>query len=264
MPVIDPVTKAGYELDFEDTFDGTTLDETRWTRNYLAHWSSREASAARYRMGDGYLRLLIEAGQPPWCPEFDRGTVTSTLQTGAFSGALGTNVGQLHFTDGLVVRQEQPTSRLYTPQYGLFELRCNAVDDPRCMVALWMIGFEDRPERSGEICVCEIFGRNVTPDRAGVGMGVHPWADPDLRDDFTVEQIHMDARGFHVYAVEWTPDHVAFFVDNRLVKVCDQAPAYPMQFMLGIYEFAGDGPARPYPREFVVDYFRGYKKAELI
>jgi len=36
-----------------------------------------------------------------------------------------------------------------------------------------------------------------------------------------------------------------------------------MQFMLGIYEFPDDGqttkPAHPYPKEFVVDYVRGYR-----
>ena len=55
---------------------------------------------------------------------------------------------------------------------------------------------------------------------------------------------------------------MAFFVDHRLVKTVEQSPGYPMQFMLGIYEFP-DGrpadPAHPYPKEFVVDWFRGYR-----
>jgi hypothetical protein len=36
-----------------------------------------------------------------------------------------------------------------------------------------------------------------------------------------------------------------------------------MQFMLGIYEFPNDGPATQlthrYPKQFVVDWFRGYR-----
>ena len=45
------------------------------------------------------------------------------------------------------------------------------------------------------------------------------------------------------------------------VKTVRQAPRYPMQFMLGIYEFRDDAgtPAGTYPKEFVVDYFRGYR-----
>jgi glycosyl hydrolase family 16 len=264
--VVDPVTKDGYELVLEDTFDGDTLDRTRWLPHYLPQWSSREASAARYRLGDGALRLVIEADQPPWCPEFDGQARVSSLQTGVFAGPVGSTVGQSRFTPGLVVRQAQDNARLYVPRYGLFELRARAIDDPRCMVALWMIGYEDEPERSAEICICEIFGRNVTADRAGVGMGLHPFGDPRIRDEFSVEDLAIDARELHTYAAEWTPEHVAFFVDHRLVKLVEQSPAYPMQFMLGIYEFPDDGeadqpaPARPYPKEFVVDSFRAWPR----
>jgi len=63
--VVDPVSKAGYELAFEDTFDGEALDETRWFPYYLPHWSSREASAARYKIAGGVLRLVI--GAHSWC-----------------------------------------------------------------------------------------------------------------------------------------------------------------------------------------------------
>jgi Glycosyl hydrolases family 16 len=263
--VVDPVAKTGYELEFEDTFDGDDLDRTRWLPYYLPQWSSREAAAARYRLGGGVLRLVIEADQQPWCPEFDGQTRVSSLQTGVFAGPVGSQVGQSRFKPGLMVRQAQDEARLYTPRYGLFELRAKALDDPACMVALWMIGYEDRPERSAEICVCEIFGRNVTADRAGVGMGLHPFGDPAIRDEFSVEELAMDAREFHRYAAEWTPEHVAFFVDHRLVKLVEQSPAYPMQLMLGIYEFPDQGeasrPARPYPKEFVVDYLRGYRPA---
>ena len=260
--VVDPVTKAGYELVFEDRFDGEALDETRWLPYHLPQWSSREQAAARYRLGDGDLRLVIEADQPPWCPQLDGQTRVSSLQTGVFAGPVGSPVGQHRFKPEAVVRQAQDNARLYTPTYGLFELRAKALDDPRCMVALWMIGYEDEPDRSAEICICEIFGRDVTADRAGVGMGVRPFADPGIHNDFSVEELAIDARDFHVYAAEWTPGHVAFFVDHRLVKTVEQSPGYPMQFMLGIYEFP-DGqpadPAHPYPKEFVVDWFRGYR-----
>jgi hypothetical protein len=260
--VVDPVTKAGYELVFEDRFDGEALDETRWLPYHLPQWSSREQAAARYRLGDGVLRLVIEPDQPPWCPQLDGQTRVSSLQTGVFAGPVGSPVGQHRFKPEAVVRQAQDNARLYTPRYGLFELRAKAVDDPRCMVALWMIGYEDEPDRSAEICICEIFGRNVTADRAGVGMGLRPFADPGIHNDFSVEELAIDARDFHVYAAEWTPGHVAFFVDHQLVKTVAQSPGYPMQFMLGIYEFP-DGqpadPAHPYPKEFIVDWFRGYR-----
>jgi hypothetical protein len=261
--VVDPVSKAGYELEFEDAFDGDTLDETRWLPFYLPQWSSREASAARYEIGGGVLRLVIEADQRAWCPDFDGETRVSSLQTGVFAGPVGSTVGQQRFNPALVVRQAQHDARLYTPQYGLFELRAKAIDDPSCMVALWMIGYEDEPDRSAEICICEIFGRDVKPDHARVGMGLHPFGDPTIVDEFAAEVVAIDAREFHVYTAEWTPEYVAFFVDHQLVKTVEQSPHYPMQFMLGIYEFPDDGQpaasAHPYPKQFTVDYFRGYR-----
>ena len=162
-----------------------------------------------------------------------------------------------------MVRQAQDNARLYTPQYGLFELRAKAIDDPRCMVALWMIGYEDTPDRSAEICICEIFGRKHD-HRLGRGRdGPAPLRrSPDPRRVLGGGPGHRRPR-FHVYAAEWTPEYVAFFVDHRLVKVVEQSPGYPMQFMLGVYEFPDDGeagrPAHPYPKEFVVDYLRGYR-----
>jgi glycosyl hydrolase family 16 len=105
------------------------------------------------------------------------------------------------------------------------------------MVALWMIGYEDEPERSAEICVCEIFGRDVGRDQVLVGVGVHPFHDPRIEDDFSRVALPIDARAFHVYAADWRPDEVAFSVDGAAIKTVRQSPAYPMQLMLGTYEF---------------------------
>jgi hypothetical protein len=250
----------GYELEFEDTFAGDRLDPERWIPHYLPQWSSRERAAARYDFAGGGLRLLIEEDQSPWCPELDGDVRVSSLQTGVFAGRLGSAVGQHRFHPEAVVREAQEPRRLYTPHYGRIETRLRALDDPRVMVALWMIGYEDAPDRSAEICVCEIFGRNVGPDRSLVGMGVHPFGDPRIEDDFRAEPLAIDARDFHAYAAEWTPEHVAFFVDGRHIKTVAQSPGYPMQLMLGIYEFPGDFTT-PYPKAFAVDFVRGYRPA---
>jgi Glycosyl hydrolases family 16 len=250
-----------YELEFQDEFDDETLDRGRWIPHHLPQWSTRERSAARYELRDGLLHLRIEADQRPWCPELDGEVRVSSLQTGVFAGPVGSTVGQHRFNAEALVREQQKNERLYTPCYGRFEVRAKAIDDPTCMVALWMIGYEDAPERSAEICICEIFGRDVQAGAARVGMGVHPFRDHRIVDEFSAEQVAIDVRDFHVYAAEWTPERVTFFIDGESVKTVDQSPSYPMQLMLGIYEFPGDRAPRSaaaYPKEFVVDYVRGY------
>ena len=252
-----------FELEFDDTFGGDSLDLGRWLPYYLPHWSSRARAAARYELVGGALRLVIEAGQDPWCPEFDGDVRVSSLQTGAFAGPVGSAAGQHRFNPAAVVREAQPNVRLYTPRYGRIEMRARMSDDPRTMAALWLIGYEDEPTRSAEICVCEIFGSDVAAQRTVIGMGVHPFGDPDIVDDFSKVPVPIDARELHVYAAEWTPAGIAFFVDGDLVKTVEQSPAYPMQLMLSLHELPADGDAAAgaYPKELVVDYVRGYRLA---
>jgi hypothetical protein len=255
-----------YELEFEDTFSGDSLDTGHWIPHYLPHWSTRERSAARYEIADGCLQLLITEDQQPWCPDLDGEVRVSSLQTGLFAGPVGSPIGQHRFNPEAVVREAQRNIRLYTPQYGRIELCAKAVDDPQSMVAFWLIGYEDEPTRSAEICICEIFGRDVAADHALVGMGVHPFGDPSIVDDFAAVRLPIDVRDFHVYAAQWTHERVGFFVDGDLVKTVRQSPAYPMQLMLGFYEFPPEGedialePAA-YPKAFTVDYVRGYRLA---
>jgi Glycosyl hydrolases family 16 len=266
--------RGGRELEFDETFAGTSLDERRWIAHYLPQWSTPDRTAARYELGDAGLSLLIEADQPAWCPELDGELRVSSIQTGAFSGPHGSEVGQHRFRPEARVRTAQPRQALYTPRYGLVELRCRAPADPRLMVALWMIGFEDEPEQSAEICVAEIFGRDVAPDRAGVGMGVHPFGDPSLVDDFERVDVAIDATQFHVYSADWTPDGIAWYVDDRLVRTVRESPDYPMQLMLSLYEFpadatshdgaAGDEEPRSYPKAVEVDWVRGYRPLRSI
>ncbi len=248
-----------YVLEVEDHFDGEELDRSLWLPYHLPQWSSAARAAARYELVDGCLHLLIGEDQGPWCPEFDGETRVSSLQTGVFSGPVGSRIGQHRFNPAAVVREEQRNVRLYTPQFGVFVVRAKALDDPHCMVAFWMIGYEDSPDRSGELCICEIFGRDVGHDGSAVGMGVHPFGDPTLVDDFEQVKAPIDARDFHEYAAEWTSSGVTFFIDGEQVRTVDQSPQYPMQLMLGIYHFGGRDSPGPYPKRFTVDSLRAYR-----
>ena len=168
--IVDSRTKNGYRLEREDDFSGPEIDRSLWLPHHLPHWSSRTVSAARYRLTHHH-RPPIEGDQPSWCAEFDGGTRVSSLQTGILAGPLGSAVGQHRFTAEAVVREAQQPRRLDTPQYGFFEIRARFPDEPRSMAAFWMIGYEDRPERSAEICVAEIFGGDVRASRQRPAWG---------------------------------------------------------------------------------------------
>lgn len=255
-----PLEKPGYVLEFNDDFEGDTLDLEKWIPYYLPQWSSRERSAPRYHIADSHLVLRIDEDQAPWCPEFDGDVRCSSIQTGLYAGEMGSPYGQHRFKKNVVVREAQATQRTYTPLYGYFEARVKAVRHAQILCALWMVGFEETPEESGEIALFELFGDQITAGASEVRYGVHPWADDTLTDEFYRETLPIDTTQFHIYALEWTPTHIDFYVDNVNRRTIQQSPNYPMQFMLNIYELP-DKPAQDaaYPYEFVIDYVRGYQ-----
>ena len=177
MPDLD---RSGYELVLDEQFNGQELDVRIWLPYHLPHWSSRAKSAARYLLTGDHLELLIEQDQAAWYPDGDGWTRLSTLQTGEFAGPLGSTTGQHRFKQTLSVREVQENVALFTPTYGLIECRARAIGDPANMVALWMIGYEEVPEHSAEICVFEIMGGHISADETRVGMGVHPHHDPTI------------------------------------------------------------------------------------
>ncbi|MGC5170321.1 glycoside hydrolase family 16 protein [Microbacterium sp. DT81.1] len=255
------IDRSRWELEFEDDFDGNDIDPSRWIPAYLPQWSSRAATRPRYSLRNSVLTLRIDEDQAPWSPEFDGTTYVSNLQTAVRSGPLGSRDGQHRFADALVVREEQQREVLYAPSEGLVEVRMRATPDPDAMAALWLIGIEDSPEQSGELCVAEIFGRDIRGQTMKVGVGVHPHHDPDLPDDFTTVDV-PGADEFHEYAAAWSADGARFYVDGRLVRSVARAPAYPLMLMLDLYAFARpDGGRGALPKSCEVDWVRGWRPA---
>jgi beta-glucanase (GH16 family) len=127
------------------------------------------------------------------------------------------------------------------------------------MVASWLVGLEDQPQRSAEICVVEVFGEAVVAgESTAVGMGLHAFRDPSAREDFEAVRLPIDVADFHTYAVDWTADQVEFLVDGVLVRRCPDPPRYPMQLMLAVFDFPekSDGTDGDHVSALIVDCVR--------
>jgi Glycosyl hydrolases family 16 len=251
-------------LVFADDFDGPELDPAVWLPHYLPAWSSRAATAATYDISDSCLHLSIPAEQGLWCADDHRPPMrVSGIQSGNFSGPAGSTVGQQPYREGVTVQEEQETFWGWTPQCACVELRARGAVTPRSMVACWMVGLEDRPERSAEICVAEMFGSAVPPgESTAVGMGLHPFRDPSVAEDFEAVRLPIDVADFHTYAVDWTSEKADFLVDGELVRSCRRPPAYSMQVMLAVFDFpdlATRDDTNSVP-SMVIDYVRGYQR----
>ena len=246
---------------FFDDFDGPALDLEVWLPHYLPQWSSRALSAATYELGGSELRLTIPPRQGIWCEgQHEPPLRVSGVQSGVSSGEVGSTVGQQAFREGLVVREEQPEQWGWTPEYGLIEICARMELSPRSMASLWLSGLERRPEESGEICVFEIFGESVEEGGAGVGQGIKHFRDPSLRWEFDAPCLAINVREPHVYAADWRAGRVEFRVDGEPVMTVEQAPAYPVQAMIAVFDFPEKDPAREHAEHIpllAVDWVRG-------
>ncbi len=246
---------------FFDDFDGTGLDLEVWVPHYLPQWSSRALSAAKHAIEGSELRLTIPPEQGIWCEgDHEPPLRVSGVQSGVFSGPVGSTVGQQAFREGLVVREEQTEMWGWTPEYGLIEIRARMELTPRSMASLWLSGLEREPEESGEICVFEIFGESVENGGTEVGQGIKHFRDPALTWDFEAPCLALDVREPHVYAADWRPDGVRFCVDGVEVRRSSRAPAYPVQAMLAVFDFPEKDPAGEHAEHvplLAVDWIRG-------
>jgi hypothetical protein len=231
-----------------------TLDPRRWTTAYLPAWSSTDAARATWDLVPDGLRLRVPDEHPLWCPDRhpDPLLKVSGVQSGTWSGPVGGTRGQQPFRDDLTVTEQQAEQRGLVWRYGRVEVTCRAVVGPSSMFSAWMIGFEDEPERCGELCLVEVFGDTFAADGTlALGTGVHAFRDPSLVEEFSADRMRLDVAEPHTYAVTWTPDGTVFEVDGRTVRRSAQSPRYPMQLELAVFDFPGRGP-RPQVPELVV------------
>ena len=161
----------GDHIELDERFEGNTLDTKVWFPYYLPHWSSPEESAATWFIRDGELHLLIPADQPLWCPVLHdeppglRSPDRQLCRTGRLDDWPATVHGR---ADG-----EGAATDVwgYTPHFGQIEVRMRGTLTPRSMFGFWLAGLEDRPERSGEILVAEVFGARSRTARPPSGWG---------------------------------------------------------------------------------------------
>ncbi|RPF47693.1 glycosyl hydrolase family 16 [Hydrogenoanaerobacterium saccharovorans] len=256
-----PPDKAEWQLDFADEFDGPELDKTKFTDNYLTHWTTLEQSKANYTFENGNLVLKIDKDQGGWRP----GTVQmiSSIATGMRDG--------LHrFGNDVEMVDHHRANTNYETKYGYFELRARIQGGPGMHCAWWMVGNQDNANEVTEIDIFEILGKECGANRSKVNVSVHPWADPASREQSLNYYANADlSNEFHVYGFEWDETGMKFYFDNQLVKQTSQTPNYKMTTLLGIYEAPNSWTGIPdpnalYPKKFEIDYFRAYKRPAMI
>lgn len=101
-------------------------------------------------------------------------------------------------------------------RYGRIEVRAKLPTGRGLWPAIWMLGVNRREAgwpRCGEIDIME----NVGYDPEVIHANIHTEAYNHVRGTNKGASIRIERpwADFHVYALEWTPDRLDFFVDDR-------------------------------------------------
>jgi beta-glucanase (GH16 family) len=180
-------------------------------------------------------------------------------------------------TDG--VQRDYTSARLkseghFSQRYGRFEARIQIPSGQGAWPAFWMLGDDYHSAgwpTCGEIDIMESIGsRSATIQGSLHGPG-YSGSNP-LTSAYTLPRGRFSDR-FHVFAVEWEPQVIRFYVDDRLYAT--KTPADLSGGKRWVYDHAffillnlavgGTLPGKPgdstvFPQRMLVDYVRVYTR----
>jgi beta-glucanase (GH16 family) len=246
-----------WTLGWSDEFsaeDGSSPSPTKWTYDLGGKgWGNHELESYTNRKEN--VRI-------------EKGNLVITAQKESYTGSDGIT---REYTSARL-----KTQGLFVQTYGRFEARIKIPEGQGIWPAFWMLG-EDIPTvgwpKCGEIDIMENIGKE--PDKIhGSLHGPSTTANTsDLTSIFTLPAGQNFADDFHLYAVEWSPDTVRFYVDANLYATFRQSdwPAggqwvfdHPFFIILNL-AVGGDWPGPPdastkFPQSMLVDYVRVYTR----
>ncbi len=237
---------AGWTLVFSDEFDAAgALDPARWNHEigYIAndekqYYTSRSENA---RVADG--TLVIEARRERWMG-YD------------YTSARLNTKGRAEFLYGKVeIRAKLPTGRGTWPALWMLGANIDQAGWPAC----------------GEIDIMENVGFDPQTIVASVHTAAYNHVQGTQRNATTT--LAAPWADFHVYAVEWYPDHIDAFVDGRKYFTFRNEgtgsrtwPFDKPQFVIlnlaigGIWGGQKGIDDTLFPHRLVIDYVRVYKQ----
>lgn len=155
-------------------------------------------------------------------------------------------------------------------QYGYFEARAKLPVGAGIWPAFWMLGANiDKVgwPKCGEIDILEYVGKE--PHTVFTSLHTQDSHGNTINTKKTV--IETIEQGFHLYAIDWNPDKIDFYVDNQLVyrfqpdNKTEAVWPYNQPFYFLVNMAIGGnfgGPAVDdsiFPQEFKIDYIKVYQ-----
>ena len=240
-----PSSYSGYNLVWEEEFDGSTLDLTDW--NYetgASGWGNNESQY--YRSGNKNAEL-------------DQGYLRITAKEETHLGA--------PYTSARLTTQGKESF-----QYGRIDIRAKVPYGQGVWPALWMLGDNFGSAgwpTCGEIDIMELIGGDGYNDRTVYGTA--HWSNNGSHAEYggnkslPLGEKYNDE--FHVFSIVWNSNSIRWYVDNSLYHTMNTASLTAFQnkffFILNIAvegNWPGPvGPSTQFPQYMLVDYIRVFQ-----
>ena len=250
-----PASKPKWTLTWSDEFNarsGSPVDSQKWTAEIGGNgWGNNEleyytANPSNARQEHG--ALVIEAIRQP------------------FTGRDGV---KKDYTSGRLKTQQK-----FSQAYGRFEARIKMPRGKGIWPAFWLLG--DNIESAhwpdcGEIDIVENIG--IEPSTIhGTIHGPGYYGAHGIGSPFTLRNHERFSDNFHLFAVEWAPREIRFYVDDHLYATrtpADLPPGakwvfdHPFFIILNV-AVGGNWPGSPdrttkFPQKLLVEYVRVYR-----
>lgn len=250
--------KKDWDLTFNDEFNGTELDRTKWRTDayfgYRYHPGSIYEGIAPHLYWDDTYNL-VENNKLIQLTD----SVPIEIEHIDFDG---TNMGKwtIPYRAGQI-----DSSISFEQKYGYFEIKSKITDQPGAWPAFWLASLSAWPP---EIDVYEIYtGRKK--GLTSFSSNFH-WKKKSTDEDNKMkskQHFVLDvSKDYHIYAVEWNEKYFKIFYDNLLIRKYSNPQAlkyfkYPMHIIIGTGIHMEQGAENAiYPTTHEVEYVRAYKK----
>ncbi|PIS30370.1 MAG: laminarinase [Candidatus Marinimicrobia bacterium CG08_land_8_20_14_0_20_45_22] len=250
-----PPTRSGWKLIWHDEFHGTSIDPNNW--NILLRETSKHGELQYYLPDEVYI-------------ENDCLRIRSRVR----------NFGSQKFTSGRVDTQGK-----CAPVYGRFEIRAKLPVGQGLWPAHWLYPQnrnwemeqimtaavangrertipEERPWYS-EIDIMEFLGHE--PNTVYGTLHFYTFDGQKRTSSGTWRGDCDYSKDFHFYALEWEPDSIRWYIDDKLIHASTVGIPHTPHYLILNTAIGGSWPGNPdstnaFPQYHDIDYVRIYQR----
>lgn len=248
-----PANDPYWKLVWQDDFNSTTLDNTKWT---IIDWADGNNATLYIKnnvtINNGNLVLTVR-----------NNPVNCASPPTIWGARIPCIVNKIYpYNSGWV-----ETKQAYNTQYGYIESRIKLPYGYGFWPAFWTyVGSGVTPTNAAEIDIFEVLGGDTDPtspyNTAGIITTNYHLSYPS--PNILVEHIPVgfNYTDWHTYSIEWSPSKIIWYVDNSPIRILPNPSIIdPVRIILNLAVRPDVLPnhTTPFPSEMLVDYVRVYK-----